>query len=78
MLFRSVSQSRYRQGTRKTEEVNLGTSTVLRVPCNDVRAGFNTACAYLDNLFPSGYTITYMEVNNANKIFDSNTYVHGK
>lgn len=60
------------------EEVNLGISTVLRVPCSDVRAGFNTACAYLDDLFPAGYTVTYLEVTNANKVLDSNTFVHGK
>lgn len=60
------------------EEANLGISTVLRVPCDDIRAGFNTACAYLDDLFPTGYTVTSMEVTNPNKIFDSNTYVHGK
>lgn len=68
----------YAYQTTSPEETDLGISTVLRVPCDDIRAGFNTACAYLDDLFPTGHTITYIEVINANKVSDSNTYVHGK
>ena len=78
MNSNSFALAVYAYQTTSPDDVNLGISTVLRVPCDDIRVGFNAACAYLDDLFPAGYTVTYIEVIDINKVFDSNTYVHGK
>lgn len=52
--------------------------SVLNIPCNDLAAAMDVARLYLDRLYPSGYTITFLEAVNSNVVFDSNTYVHGK
>lgn len=57
--------------------VDFPVSTVLSVPCNDLGAAMDSVRLYLDRLFPSGYTITFIETANFNKVSDSNTYVHG-
>lgn len=57
--------------------VDFPARTVLSVPCNDLGAAVDCVRLYLDRLFPSGYTITFIETANVDKVFDSNTYVHG-
>ena len=52
--------------------------SVLDIPCYDLGAAMDVARLYLDRLYPSGYTITFLEAVNSNTVFDSNTYVHGK
>lgn len=59
-------------------ETDFPVCTILSFPCNDLGAAMDCARLYLDRLFPSGYTITFIETTNVNKVFDSNTYVHGK
>lgn len=58
-------------------EVEFPVCTVLSVPCNDFGAAMDCARLYLDRLFPSGYTITFLEATNVNKVFDSNSCIHG-
>lgn len=58
-------------------EVDFPVCTVLGFPCNDLGAAMECARLYLDRLFPSGYTITFLETTNVNEVFDSNSCVHG-